>query len=367
MLVRAIGKGEEAKQTTDNTGFADDKAIKSSDKGYVNIAIRYDLVKGYPDNTIRPEGKTTRAEAFTLLVRKDEVLEKIRKEAEKEGEKKPPSGSSGGGSASYPRAQVAFELPPAHTDTSITVTPVPTYKTLAWSLAKKPRTAARSPLTLRKPCPVPWIKRAAPLYSRKAAAIPDRHRHQLRWQTTSCSQRIKVYPVVGIAFELPQHTHTDKTVSIEVATTGLGNLDIVWSATKDGEAVAWDTAIDGDLSNEGGTITFKEKGGYGITATVTDDTGRSFSHSSSITVYPVASVDFDLPEKAHTDTTIDLITTLSEMDGLSINWGLTRNGEVVAIGDYLEGELTNAGGAIRFKEKGVYALTATVTDATGRE
>ncbi len=370
MLVRAIGKGEEAKQTTDNTGFADDKAIKSSDKGYVNIAIRYDLVKGYPDNTIRPEGKTTRAEAFTLLVRQDEVLEKIRKEAEKEGEKKPPSGSSGGGSASYPRAQVAFELPAAaHTDTSITVTPVLKYaKTLAWSLAKEAADGSAQPLDLAEAVSGSLDKEGGTIVFKESGSYTlTATATNYDGKTTSCSQRIKVYPVVGIAFELPQHTHTDKTVSIEVATTGLGNLDIVWSATKDGEAVAWDTAIDGDLSNEGGTITFKEKGGYGITATVTDDTGRSFSHSSSITVYPVASVDFDLPEKAHTDTTIDLITTLSEMDGLSINWGLTRNGEVVAIGDYLEGELTNAGGAIRFKEKGVYALTATVTDATGRE
>ena len=186
-------------------------------------------------------------------------------------------------------------------------------------------------------------------------------------KTTSCSQSITVYPVVSIAFELPQYTHVDKTISIEATTSGLGSVDIVWSVAKDGEVVPWNTTIDSTLSNEGGTITFKEKGSYGITATVTDDTGRSFSHSSSITVYPVVSVDFALSEKAHTDTTINLITTLSEMDGLTADWSLTRNGEAVSISDYIEGELTNGGGTIRFKEKGVYALTTTVTDDTGRD
>ena len=185
-------------------------------------------------------------------------------------------------------------------------------------------------------------------------------------KTTSCSQSITVYPVVSVAFELPQRTHTDKTISIEAATSGIGALDIVWSVTKDGEAVAWDTLIDGTLTNKGGTINFKGKGNYELTAAVTDDTGRSFSHSASIMVYPVVSVAFDLPEKKHTDTTIDLITTLSEMDGLIAVWSLTRNGEAVANSDYIEGELTNEGGTIRFKEKGVYALTATVTDDTGR-
>lgn len=374
MMVRAIGKGEEAKQFTGNTSFKDDNTINTSDKGYVILATKFDLVTGYPDNTIRPDGESTRAEAFALLLRQEEALDKIKKEIEEkeiekdEGKEQSPS-SPGGGSAGYPEAQVAFELPAAaHTDTSITVTPVLKYtKTLTWSLTREDADGSAQPLDLAEAVDGSLNKEGGTIVFKESGSYTlTATATNYSGKTTSCSQSITVYPVVSIAFELPQYTHTDKTVSIEVATTGPGNLDIVWSATRDGEVVAWDTAIDGILTNEGGTITFKEKGRYGITATVTDDTGRSFSHSSSITVYPLVGMSFDLPEKAHTDTTIDLTTTLSEMDGLTAGWSLTRNGEAVTVSDYLEGELTNKGGTIRFKEKGVYALTATVTDDTGR-
>lgn len=366
MMVRAIGKGEKAKQSTENTRFEDDGAINTSDKGYVILATKYGLITGYPDNTIRPDGKSTRAEAFALLLRQEEALDKIKKELE---EKEQSPSSPGGGSAGYPKAQVAFELPAAaHTDTSITVTLVLKYtKTLTWSLTREDADGSAQPLDLAEAVDGSLNQKGGTIVFKESGSYTlTATATNYDGKTTRCSHSVTVYPVVGIAFELPRYTHTDKTVSIEAATTELGSLDIVWSATKDGEAVAWDTAIDGTLTNEGGMVTFKEKGDYNITAAVTDDTGRSFSHSSTITVFPVVSVSFDLPETAHTDTTIDLTTTLSEMDGLTAGWSLTRNGEAVTVSDYLEGELTNKGGTIRFKEKGVYALIATVTDDTGR-
>ncbi|NPV89714.1 MAG: S-layer homology domain-containing protein [Firmicutes bacterium] len=274
MLVMAIGRGEPAKLPAGYTGFTDDQAVQDSDKGYVVIAIQYELVKGYPDNTIRPAGKTSRAEAFALLVRQDEAWERIKKESAKPEEKKQSPGGSGGGSAGHPGAQVAFEL--------------------------------------------------------------------------------------------PEYTYTDRTVTVTAAVTP-GDLEIRWSVAKDGEAASWDSVIDGSLGGEGGTIAFKEKGRYAITATVIDAAGRSFTHSRAITVYPVASMAFELPAMVHTDTVIDLAATLTEMDGLTADWSLTRNGEAVSLHDYVEGELSNSGGSLRFTEKGVYALTARVVDAIGRE
>ena len=136
MLVRAIGKGEAAKQFSGNTGFKDDEAINNSDKGYVSIAKNDDLISGYPDGTIRPDGETTRGEAF-------ELIDNLNEAKDKPDQEKPPADitdstattragiqaavrGSGGGSASHPKAQVAFELPAAaHTDTSITITTGP--------------------------------------------------------------------------------------------------------------------------------------------------------------------------------------------------------------------------------------------------
>ena len=65
-------------------------------------------------------------------------------------------------------------------------------------------------------------------------------------------------------------------------------------------------------------------------------------------VYQVPNVAFELPATTHTDTTIELGTTLTEMDGLTAEWSLTRGGEAVALSDYIDGTLTNDGGSIRF-------------------
>ena len=57
--------------------------------------------------------------------------------------------------------------------------------------------------------------------------------------------------------------------------------------------------------------------------------GRIFAHSEAVAVYPVASVAFELPETAHTDTTIDLATP--DGNGRVVDWSLTHNGEAVSI------------------------------------
>ncbi len=113
-----------------------------------------------------------------------------------------------------------------------------------------------------------------------------------------------------------------------------------------------DAAFDGSLSNDGGTIAFKGKGSYTLTATATDDTGRSFTHSKNVTVYPVPGIAFELPATSHTDTVIEVSTSLTDMDGLTTVWSLTHNGEAVTPGDYIDGTLTDQCGSIRFKEKG---------------
>jgi len=375
MLVRAIGKGYEAKQSAGNTTFTDDQAIDTADKGYVVIAKREALISGYPDGTIRPDGETTRGEAFTLIDNQNAAKDKSDQE-------KPPSdspdnntggdssGDSGGGSASHPKAQVDFELPTAtHTDTPISITTALKYtRSLTWSLTKEAADGEQITVDFTKAIDGSLGREGGAIvfkesgsYTLTATAV------DYGGSETSCSKSIKVYPVINIRFTLPQHIHTDRTATVEAAAYGIGSLGIVWSATKDGKAVAWDTVIDGRISNEGGTVAFKEKGSYNITAAVTDATGRIFTHSETLTVYPVVGVEFELPVAAHTDTAINLVTSLSEMDGLTAGWSLTRNGEAVSIPEYVEGELSNNGGTIRFKEKGVYALTATVTDATGRE
>ena len=364
MMVRSIGKGDAAEQYGKNTGFADDSALEGADKGYAHYADDYGLVKGYPDNTIRPDGESTRAEAFALLVRQDDALDKIAEEAKKNEN----DSGSGGGSVSYPKAQVSFTLPAtAHTDTAVSVTPILKYtKSLTWSLTRETMDGGQETVALPDAVSGSLSDSGGTItfqnsgsYTLTATAVNSVGRE------TVYSQTITVYPVINVSFDLSKTLHTDETATVTAA-SGLGNLNIAWSLTKDGSAAELDAAVDGNLSNDGGTIAFKGKGSYTLTASVTDATGRSFTHTESVTVYPVPGVAFEFPATSHTDTTIELQTVLTEMDGLTAEWSLTRNGDAVTPGDYIDGALTNKGGSIRFKEKGVYTLTATVTDATGR-
>jgi hypothetical protein len=366
MMVRVIGEGDKAKQTNANTGFQDDAAVADKDKGYVIVAKEKNLVNGYPDNTIRPAGKTTRAEAFTLLDNQNQVKDK-----EDDTAKAPAnggSGSSGGGSHSYPQAQVSFELPEtAYTDTTIHITTKLNYtKALTWAMTKEAADGAQTAVdiatviegSLTDAGGIITIKESG-TYTLTATAVNYGGRE------TAFSKAITVYPVVDAGFDLPEYTHTDRKVTIVPAAIS-ESYDPVWSVKKDESTAVWDTVIDGSLSKEGGTIAFKEKGHYTLTASITDAAGRTFTHSEDIEVYPVAEIAFDLPATAHTDTTIELAPVLKETDGMTVEWSLARNGEQTSLNDYVEGSLKDNGGSIRFTEKGTYALTARVTDKTGR-
>ncbi|MPM22379.1 hypothetical protein SDC9_68831 [bioreactor metagenome] len=279
------------------------------------------------------------------------------------------SGGSGGGggSVSYPTAQVRFELPAtAHTDTEILVAPVWKYmSTFTWTLTKTAVDGTQQPVadaingTLGKEGGTIRFLREGE-YTLTATAL------NARGKATILSRQITVYPVADVTFELPETLHTDKSVPLSIPLEKLHGHDIIWTAEKDGAAAQLADILDGALGNEGGDIVFKSKGEYTLTATITDETGRVFTHSESTVVYPVAGIAFELPATAHTDTALDIAAVLTEADGLTVNWSLTKNGESAVLADELEGALTDAGGTIRFKDKGVYMLSGTLTDETGR-
>lgn len=284
------------------------------------------------------------------------------------------AGGNSGGSGGYvsqPKAQIDFELPAvAHTDTSITVVTTLQYtKSLTWSLTEAAADGTQLPISLTDAVEGSLEQNGGVIvfkekgsYTLTATAVNNSGKETVLFKS------ISVYPVIDLSFDLPETTYTDKAVTVTTV-ADLGDLNITWTVAENSgksETVEWDNVTDGILTNSGGTITFKKKGDYTLTATVTDVTGRSFAHNESIKVFPVAGVSYELPATAHTDTTLNLATTQTEMEGLTVVWGLTRNGEKVTIADSIDGSLTNDGGCIRFIENGLYALTATITDAIGR-
>jgi hypothetical protein len=114
----------------------------------------------------------------------------------------------------------------------------------------------------------------------------------------------------------------------------------VWTVTKDGKEEALDSIIDGSLTGTGGSITFKEKGSYALTAAVTDATGRSFTCSKEIQVYPEFNPGFDLPEYTYTDKAVS-ITADPELDGLDVVWTATKDGREEAPDSIIDGGLTS--------------------------
>ena len=378
MLVRAIGKGDHDASSSCVTGFSDDGTLSEADKSSICTGKEYGIVDGYPDGTVKPDGKATRAEAFEMLVDTEKAKEQIKKEelpkptVPAKPEDQPSDGNSGGGSSSggsfgggsshVPAPQFSFTLPKtAYTADEIEIKPESRYVSgVTWLALKNGLPAVLSELTDGT-----LDQNGGKLKFTQTGSITlIATAKNSRDVTVTHEQTISVYPVVVAAFTLPETTHTDKSVAVELSTQNLGGNAVVWSLEKDGAAVDIEAALAGTLDSTGGTVLFKEKGVYKLTASITDELGKVITAQGSITVYPVAEVKLTLPTVSHTDKTVALKTETKETDGLTVAYSLTRNGEPAETDTWIEGN--PADGSIRFKEKGVYALTASVTDDTGR-
>lgn len=413
MLVRISGKDEEAKNTQGHSGYEDQDAIKDDDKGYIIVGREDGIIGDTDDNKIHPNGPVTKREAGDLI---DKVTPEKPTPAPvtptpvpastsqtpdtpvpsqptptptnpDQGQPTPAptpenpgndsggssggsgTGGSGGGSHSYPDAQVQFELPEtAHIDTEIQVMPVWKYmSSFSWSLTKTAADGSQQPVELEDAANgTLGLEGGAIKFNQDGQYTLTATAKNARGKETVLSKQITVYPVIDLSFDLPETTHTDKSVTLTFPPEKLYGHDIVWTAAKDGKSIQPADILDGELGSGGGTFVFKANGEYTLTAAITDDTGRVFTYTENTKVYPVAGLAFELPAASHTDTTIDVSATLAEADGLTVAWSLTKNGEAAVLADELEGALTNGGGKIRFKDKGVYMLTGLITDETGR-
>ncbi|MDD3230665.1 MAG: S-layer homology domain-containing protein [Oscillospiraceae bacterium] len=389
MLVRVSGKDDEAKNTQGHSGYDDQNDIKDGDEGYVIIGREDDIIGDTDDGKLHPNGPVTKGES-------DDLIDKVTPEnptptpppstpstpeqpatptptnpAEPTPTPTPdnPGNDSGGGSHSHPSAQVQFELPEtAYTDSEIKVMPVWKYmSSFTWTLTKTAVDGSQQPVELADAVTgTLGLEGGTIQFKEDGQYTLTATAKNARGKETVLAKQITIYPVIDLSFELPAATHTDKSVTLTFPLEKLYGHDVVWTATKDGETASPADILDGALENGGGTFAFKTKGEYSLTVTVTDAIGRVFTHTENTKVYPVAEIAFSLPTAAHTDTALDVVTALTEADGLTVDWSLIKNGEAAALTDAVEGTLDNQGGKIRFLDKGVYTLTGTLTDETGR-
>ncbi|HZK44341.1 MAG TPA: S-layer homology domain-containing protein [Syntrophomonadaceae bacterium] len=68
LIVRSIGKDAAAILSSDQTSdFADDADIAPWARGYINTAVKCDIIAGFPDGTFKPTQIVTRAQTVVLL------------------------------------------------------------------------------------------------------------------------------------------------------------------------------------------------------------------------------------------------------------------------------------------------------------
>ena len=169
---------------------------------------------------------------------------------------------------------------------------------------------------------------------------------------------MEVCPVIVLTLDAPETAHVDQPAAISLSGT---DMDVTWEVTTEDGAV-----VENELTNEGGEITFPSAGNYTVTASVTDDLGRTFTASATIAVWDTMSLSFKLPEFAHPDETVKVKMTSENVGDSKIAWSLAVDGQPVSLPAGITGTLDNAGGNVKFLQTGTNILTASVTDSLGR-
>ncbi|WP_242847939.1 S-layer homology domain-containing protein [Inediibacterium massiliense] len=370
MLVRALGANCHSKDCTCNLDFTDIQLLNKEDKLYLCIGEKYYIIHGYPDKTVKPNDTATRAEAFQMLVKEKKAKEQIKKEEQNppvvKPDEKPSHGNSSGGSSFYvPEPQFSFTLPKTiYVGESITVVPQSKYvNSVVWSVSKNDL-----PIEFSKTFEGELKADGGTIKAKDAGTyVITATAKNSRGREITYKQTVSVYPVMTADFTLPNTAHTDTSIAVDLKAENLGSNSVVWTLTKDNKSAKIADSLVGKLGNTGGTVQFKEKGIYTLTATITDEIGKVVTVSHEITVYPVADVKLNLPNVTHTDKTIILTTENKNSKDLSASWSLTKDGKEVEIAKYIKGNLTLSDSDIGFTEKGVYQLTITLTDKAGRK
>ncbi|MBU5426966.1 S-layer homology domain-containing protein [Tissierella pigra] len=388
MLVRATGKENHNRDCSCNTGFLDEDNLTKEEIEYICLGKHYNIISGYPDRTLRPNGEATRAEAFTMLIKQEKAKEKIKEDKAKNEQEKPilpskpidkpidnnpdrdrdtdtgNSSSTGDGSNYVPAPKYSFELPlTAYVDEEIKIiTKASNVKSVTWEISKDGISVdLLSVIDGELEADGGTIKiKSIGSYTFTATAVNSRGKEIKHEQT------IDIYPVVSAKFKLPETAHTDTTIDVDLSVKNLGDNPIAWSLKKDNVEIELDTNITGELTNTGGLIIFNDTGIYELTAVITDELGKQIKVSNVIKIYPVGEVELELDKITHTDKKVILKTETKNLDDMELTWSLTRNGEEVNVSDFIEGNISLGDSVIGFKKKGVYNLILSAIDKTGR-
>ncbi len=159
----------------------------------------------------------------------------------------------------------------------------------------------------------------------------------------------------AIAFDLPAYRYVGDSVSVKTTLTGAEA--VTWELTRDGKSIAMPEGF----TKDGGICFFMEAGRYTLKGTV-ENSGGTASCEKTVEVLPIGDIAFSLPEYGYTDRAEDVkLLTKNDLTG-SVVWTLTRDGANQPLTSF-----TEDGGTLALTETGKYTLTATLTDAAGKQ
>ncbi len=158
-----------------------------------------------------------------------------------------------------------------------------------------------------------------------------------------------------IAFDLPAYRYVGDSVSVKTTLTGAEA--VTWELTRDGKPAAMPEGF----TKDGGICFFMEAGRYVLRGTVENSGGKAYCEKT-VEVLPIGDIAFSLPEYGYTDRTEDVkLLTRNNLTG-SVVWTLTKDGANQPLTSF-----TEDGGTLALTETGKYTLTATLTDAAGKQ
>jgi S-layer homology domain. len=371
MMVRLTDELSNEKVANSEISYTDISDLGEQDTEFIEKATQTGLVHGYPDGTLKPQGLATRAEAFTMIYRLSliktaaENAEETETEVEEEV-KSDDEATSGHRSSHVPAPQYNFEIPEtAYEGETISIKAESKYvKNVEWSIHKDDLPIDMDSVTEGELN----VDGGSIVFNLEGIYILRAIAENSRGRATISERTITVYPNITMEMDVPKVAHTDTIMPVDLAAVSLGDKAVEWTIEKDDENIAIGDLVNGELTNNGGTIQFRQQGTYKLIAQVEDDLGKITTASEEIVVYPVISIQIDVDAMVtHTDRSISLTVETENIDDEdNIKWTLLKNGEEVSLSEFIAGDVQVGTETIRFKEQGVYNLKASITDETGR-
>lgn len=186
-------------------------------------------------------------------------------------------------------------------------------------------------------------------------------------KTQTCTQSIKVYPVITMDLDVDQYTHIGDDTVVTLKTENAEGKTVAWTVKKGVEGTTVTDEMTGTLGNDGGTVAFNQAGTYTFEASIVDETGREYKVSAPVSCYPVGEVGIALPDWVHEDQSFDVQANFENLGDAQPTWTAKLDGQDVSVSDVLDGTLGVEGGSVTPKQSGQLELTASFTDATGTQ